>query len=194
MPPYGQEEVEEIESIFELSHLRSKALFLDIQCKYLFLKYIFSSDIGEFYLPFYNLDRMPSQIGNFISDAIYEGQLRSNPGHPQRDNSCAFFVHVPDSHEEPFGTSYCVCYFLIICQYILTSLLHQNPSEIKTILKMATQLQEDDESFKIITPYVGQKTSLENALKDAGLPYQNKCFAVDSFQGLFQYFVCLFSD
>lgn len=34
VPPYGQEQVEEIESIFEISHLRSTALFLDIQCKF----------------------------------------------------------------------------------------------------------------------------------------------------------------
>lgn len=33
VPPYGQEEIQEIQSIFEVSHLRSQAKFLDIQCK-----------------------------------------------------------------------------------------------------------------------------------------------------------------
>lgn len=53
-------------------------------------------------------DRMPSQIGNFISDAVYDGQLRSNPSHPLANDLCAFFVHVPDSTELPHGTSYYV--------------------------------------------------------------------------------------
>lgn len=33
VPPYGQEEIQEIQSIFEVSHLRSQAKFLNIQCK-----------------------------------------------------------------------------------------------------------------------------------------------------------------
>lgn len=34
VPPYGQEEIEEIESIFERPHIRTGALFLDIQCEF----------------------------------------------------------------------------------------------------------------------------------------------------------------
>lgn len=37
VPPYNQGEVKEIQSIFEISHLRSKALLLDIQCKCIYL-------------------------------------------------------------------------------------------------------------------------------------------------------------
>ncbi|CAL1716327.1 unnamed protein product [Somion occarium] len=141
LPPYGQEEIEEIQSIFEVIHLRSTALFLDMQY------------------------RMPSQIGNFISDAVYDGQLRSNPEHPNANDFSAFFIHVKDSTELQHGTSY------------------QNPAEIATIIKIARKLQEDGESFKIITPYEAQKSMLENGLRGAGLVWQNKCFAVDSFQG-----------
>lgn len=72
---------------------------------------------------------------------------------------------------------------------IKSQLFEQNPQETQTILKMAAKLEEDQESFKIITPYVGQKTMLEDALKNAGLAYQNKCFAVDSFQGLSVYLI-----
>lgn len=35
VPPYGQESIEEIQSIFEISHLRSQALFLDMQCEFI---------------------------------------------------------------------------------------------------------------------------------------------------------------
>ncbi|CAL1716333.1 unnamed protein product [Somion occarium] len=102
LPPYGQEEIEEIQSIFEVIHLRSTALFLDMQY------------------------RMPSQIGNFISDAVYDGQLRSNPEHPNANDFSAFFIHVKDSTELQHGTSY------------------QNPAEIATIIKIARKLQEDE--------------------------------------------------
>lgn len=38
---------------------------------------------------------MPPQIGDFISDAIYDGQLLSNPEHPVTDATCAcYFVDV----------------------------------------------------------------------------------------------------
>jgi hypothetical protein len=33
VPPHGTEEIEVLESIFEMDHLRSSALFLDTQCK-----------------------------------------------------------------------------------------------------------------------------------------------------------------
>lgn len=33
VPPYGQEEVEEVQSIFEISHLRTTALLLEMQCE-----------------------------------------------------------------------------------------------------------------------------------------------------------------
>ena len=33
VPPFGQEENEKLQSIFELSHLRPSALFLDTQCQ-----------------------------------------------------------------------------------------------------------------------------------------------------------------
>ncbi|THG99082.1 hypothetical protein EW026_g3215 [Hermanssonia centrifuga] len=49
LPPYGQEDIEELLSIFEIPHLRLEALFLDTQY------------------------RMPPQLGEFISDAVYDG-------------------------------------------------------------------------------------------------------------------------
>ncbi len=52
---------------------------------------------------------MPSQIGEFISDAVYDGQLRSNPDHPQANAYSCFFVEIPTSHELVNGTSYQVC-------------------------------------------------------------------------------------
>ncbi len=41
VPPYGQGEVEEVQSIFEISHLRTTALLLDIQCKLYLIFFVF---------------------------------------------------------------------------------------------------------------------------------------------------------
>lgn len=54
-------------------------------------------------------------------------------------------------------------------------------------MKMTEFLQEDEENFRIITPYDAQRTALENDLKAAGLQWKDKCFNVDSFQGKHSY-------
>ncbi|KAF9525642.1 AAA domain-containing protein, partial [Crepidotus variabilis] len=38
-------------------------------------------------------------------------------------------------------------------------------------------------SYRIITPYEGQRSLIENAMKKADLQWGDKCFNVDSFQG-----------
>lgn len=38
VPPFGQEDIKDIQSIFEISHLRSQAKFLDTQCEHFFLQ------------------------------------------------------------------------------------------------------------------------------------------------------------
>lgn len=48
---------------------------------------------------------------------------------------------------------------------------------------MAAKLQEDEEQYRIITPYDAQRSALEQDLKNAGVSWHNKCFNVDSFQG-----------
>ncbi|THH33182.1 hypothetical protein EUX98_g960 [Antrodiella citrinella] len=141
LPPFGQDEIEDIESIFERPHLRSTAVFLDRQY------------------------RMPPEIGNFISDAVYDGQLRSNPKHLHANKHTCFFVDVVDGVEKSDETSY------------------KNLAEAATIVTMAGHLQVENTNFRIITPYDAQRSLIENMLKQANLVYANKCFNVDSFQG-----------
>ena len=61
--------------------------------------------------------------------------------------------------------------------------MFQNQMECEAVIKIAAKLQEDNESFKIITPYEAQRALIESSLKTAGLNSANKCFNVDSFQG-----------
>ena len=77
----------------------------------------------------------------------------------------------------------------------------QNEIEAGHILHLARKLQEQDRNYRIITGYEGQRNYIENLMKDEGLEYGDKCFNVDSFQGIFHslalirfyYYIDLFS-
>lgn len=57
----------------------------------------------------YFKDRMPPQIGDFISDQVYDGQLQSNPDHLIGHSlaSC-YFVDV-EGCEKHYEKSWVVC-------------------------------------------------------------------------------------
>lgn len=50
-------------------------------------------------------------------------------------------------------------------------------------MKVSRMLHQQGRSFKIITPFDPQRSALEKALKDEKLPWEDKCYNVDSFQG-----------
>lgn len=60
----------------------------------------------------YLLDRMPPQIGDFVSDKVYEGLLKSNPSHPVKNDVIAcYFVDVMGAKEQNDGDSFKVCFY-----------------------------------------------------------------------------------
>ncbi|KAF7312416.1 AAA-12 domain-containing protein [Mycena indigotica] len=143
LPPYGQEDLQDLQSVFELSHLQTQTYFLDTQY------------------------RMPPQIGAFISEKVYNNQLKSNPSHlvPDTDIACQF-INVPGAKE------------------VLNNNSYFNNLEAQAIIKLALLLQERNKSFKIITPYDGQRVLIENTMKETeGLEWEEKVYNVDSFQG-----------
>jgi regulator of nonsense transcripts 1 len=106
---------------------------------------------------------MPVPIGEFISKHVYGGQLTSK--HAITLISSCRFVDVFDGVEESQGRSW------------------KNLREVEVAIEIAKQLTNAGKSFRIITPYDPQRSALENALKDAGLPWEDKCFNIDAFQG-----------
>ncbi|RXW22846.1 hypothetical protein EST38_g3012 [Candolleomyces aberdarensis] len=83
LPPHGQEQLEELQSIFEVPHLEKHVIFLDTQY------------------------RMPPEIGGIISDAIYGSKLKSNPLHPvTSDTISCYFINVPQGRESKAETSW----------------------------------------------------------------------------------------
>ncbi|CAK5269394.1 unnamed protein product [Mycena citricolor] len=135
LPPFGQEDLQDLQSIFEIPHLQSFCIFLDIQY------------------------RMPPQIGDFISQHVYDSKLSSNPMHP-----------IPNSH--------------IACQFInvvnskeklqVTSTSITNEKECAVVLQLSQHLQNHNKNFKIITPYDAQRELIQEALRSAGLHWEEK--------------------
>lgn len=60
----------------------------------------------------------------------------------------------------------------------------QNVQEVKALVQLARQYTAERKSWRIITPYDAQRSRIERELKDASLPWEDKCFNVDSFQGI----------
>lgn len=53
------------------------------------------------------------------------------------------------------------------------------------VIRIATMLQSKNMSYRIITPYEGQRALVEKTMKELNLDWHDRCFNVDSFQGHF---------
>ncbi|KAL4064437.1 AAA domain-containing protein [Scleroderma citrinum] len=106
---------------------------------------------------------MPSVIGNFISENVYDGKLRTN--HKITDRKACRFLDVKNGNETKYGHSW------------------QNHEEAMVVSRLARLYQAQNKSYRVITPYDAQRTVIENTLKNENLPWENRVFNVDSFQG-----------
>ncbi|KAI0915361.1 hypothetical protein AcV5_003854 [Taiwanofungus camphoratus] len=137
LPPYGRDAAPGLRTIFDFKHLRAHAHFLDTQY------------------------RMPIPIGEFISNEVYNGKLRSM--HKTVDLSCLMFVDVKKGVEEQVGKSWV------------------NKEEALTVVNLVRHYYRS-QAFCIITPYDAQRGAIEMQLKAEGLHWE--CvYNVDSFQG-----------
>jgi len=66
-------------------------------------------------------DRMPPQIGEILSEAVYDGKLKSNPKHPitEKVTACHFFNIVNGREKQPDGKSFMVTLIFLILDTIL---------------------------------------------------------------------------
>jgi hypothetical protein len=62
-------------------------------------------------------------------------------------------------------------------------LLHQNEPEITVIIFLARLYHGQGKQYRVITPYDAQRSAIERQLELAKIPWEDKCFNVDSFQG-----------
>ncbi|KAF9787499.1 P-loop containing nucleoside triphosphate hydrolase protein [Thelephora terrestris] len=160
LAPYGQEDIPELRSVFEWSHLRDNEVFLNTQY------------------------RMPTTIGSFISRRVYSSKLHTK--HTIHTQTCCRFVDVSNGEETKKGLSWVVCTAISKHEsitYAENPCPVQNEGEIKAAIRIAKQYIQEGKKFKIITPYDAQRNAIENALKTADLTWENTVFNVDSFQG-----------
>ncbi|KAI5980594.1 P-loop containing nucleoside triphosphate hydrolase protein [Pisolithus albus] len=146
LPPHGQEEISTLQSVFEVKHLREKALLLDTQ----------------FCRPT-SADRMPNAIGDFISQKVYKGKLKTC--HPNTVSLPCRFVNIERGQEKQSGKSWI------------------NPLEARVVVQLAGVCQVKGLDFRIITPYDAQRSLIERELQSAKVSHEDKVFNVDSFQG-----------
>ncbi|KAK0463444.1 uncharacterized protein EV420DRAFT_1728035 [Desarmillaria tabescens] len=101
-------------------------------------------------------DRIPRQIREFISEYVYDKQLKMV--HDISSKTCCHFVNVSDGQEGERSKSWI------------------NKKEIQAVVKIAKIMQDRGKSFK--------RSAIENVLKDAMLSWKDKCYNVDSFQDM----------
>ena len=129
---------------------------------------------------------MPPQIGEFISQRVYDSRLRSYPRHHVTSSTTACrFVDIDGSEKRWANKSSYMVSRVITVKGNGANCRHQNQREVEAVTVIAEHLQEEDISYRIITPYDAQRSAIEQALKDKELDWRDKCFNVDSFQGSF---------
>ncbi|KAI6128961.1 AAA domain-containing protein [Pisolithus croceorrhizus] len=106
---------------------------------------------------------MPSVIGDFISQKVYNGKLKTC--HANTITLPCRFVHVERGQETRSGKSWI------------------NPSEARVVVQIAGAYQAEGLDFRIITPYDAQRALIERELQAANVCHEDKVFNVDSFQG-----------
>ncbi|KAF9223781.1 hypothetical protein BS17DRAFT_704462 [Gyrodon lividus] len=107
--------------------------------------------------------RMPHIFGRFISDNVYSGRLLTC--HNIIDTRACRFIDVKRGQEFKMGHSWA------------------NREEALVVVHLARLYESKHMSFRVISPYDGQRSLIENALKSAKLQWEDKVFNVDSFQG-----------
>lgn len=125
---------------------------------------------------------MPVPIGNFISNNVYDGRLKTV--HRINSDACCRLVNVQKGKEAQKGFSWIVRPSIVHCYMTLSDFKkHQNVEEAKTVIQLARTYNAQGKSYRIITPYDAQRSLLESNLKTSGIPWENRVFNVDSFQG-----------
>ncbi|KAK6997400.1 regulator of nonsense transcripts 1 [Favolaschia claudopus] len=111
---------------------------------------------------FLDIQCMQTRLGIFIGKHVYNSKLKSV--HPDK-STCCRFLDVRKSQEQKKGKSWI------------------NEGEIRAAIAEAKKCVKQGKSYRIITPYDAQRASLETALKSEKIPWEDRVFCVDSFQG-----------
>lgn len=146
LAPFGSDDVAQAgQSVFELEHLREHAHLLDTSY------------------------RLPRGLCEFISEAVYGGQLHAAQTVSDRTLSeCVAFVDVDRGRHVKGRTT--------------PSLV--NTHEAETVVRLVRYLRTKAVGFKVLTAYDAQRNEIETRLKKQGLSGSGDVvFNIDAFQG-----------
>ncbi|KAG2007254.1 hypothetical protein CC2G_014962 [Coprinopsis cinerea AmutBmut pab1-1] len=140
LSPFNHEKVRTMKTVFDLAHLNTNERRWMLKTQY----------------------RMPVQLGHFISQEVYGGQLESV--HDDVSSGCIKFVNAGNGRESMSGRSW------------------MNEGEISTVVNLI-KIYYNHHEFAVITPYDAQRGRIEKALTVNDLNWKDKVFNLDSFQG-----------
>lgn len=123
---------------------------------------------------------MPRPIGDFISANVYGNKLKTV--HEITSPTSCRFIDVSNGQEKKKGCSWLVSGNQF-CSFLFPDIMLQNDREIAVVVALARNMNRLGRKFRIITPYDAQRSMIENALKVEKLPWEDKCFNIDAFQG-----------
>ncbi|KAG1804979.1 P-loop containing nucleoside triphosphate hydrolase protein [Suillus plorans] len=103
--------------------------------------------------------RMPLVIGSFISRHVYSHKLMTV--HDITSKNACRFLDVKRGQEQKSGKSWI------------------NQQEISVIIHLARIYNTQGKQYRILTPYDGQRSTIEHQLELAKLPWEDKCFNED---------------
>ncbi|KAG1821660.1 P-loop containing nucleoside triphosphate hydrolase protein [Suillus subaureus] len=104
-----------------------------------------------------------SSLGTFISRHVYDQKLMTV--HDIASKAACRFLDIKRGQEMKSGKS------LI------------NQQEMSVVIHLARIYNKQGKQYRILTPYDGQRSSIERQLELANLPWADKCFDVNFFQG-----------
>ncbi|KAG2340869.1 hypothetical protein BDR05DRAFT_1032769 [Suillus weaverae] len=100
--------------------------------------------------------RMPLVIGTFISRHVYDQKLMTV--HDITSETACRFLDIKKGQEQKAGKSWI------------------NQQEISAVIRLARIYNNQGKPYRILTPYDGQRSTIEKQLESAKLPWQDKCF------------------
>ncbi|KIM33489.1 hypothetical protein M408DRAFT_60908 [Serendipita vermifera MAFF 305830] len=155
LAPYGQEEVQEIESIFEKDHIVKDACLLKITY------------------------RLPKPISNIISSEVYASKLI--PFNNESRITCCKWLDIA-GEEALEGTSYYNA-LEVESAILLAKELEAKEKDFRVISPYSTQTSKA--CFLLTRTLLCLLTVFKilARMKDEGMKWEDKCFNVDSFQG-----------
>jgi len=138
---------------------------LTTQCKLCFV-HIFFKTVNLLQ----STDRMPPQIGDFISTAVYNDQLQFKSFHPITDKVIAcHLIDVSHGIQQSYETSFKVCNpSIFLIGFFMVIMLPRILQRLRLPCKLLSNSRFKARISGLLLPYDVQRSALEEGMKEHG--------------------------